>query len=122
VAPPEKGEREVNHQSLYDVCPSGDVGPSAFLPADERSTGEKEARALCDAAPNAVNHLSSTAIAWARAHPQDPRVPEALHLAVRTTRYGPADKSSSPLSKEAFDLLHRRYPNSDWAKKTKYWY
>jgi hypothetical protein len=122
VTPPEQGERDANHQPLYDLYPSGDIGPSAFLPADERSAGEKEAKALRDAASNAVNYLSSAAIAWARAHPQDPRVPEALHLAVRTTRYGPADKSSSPLSKEAFDLLHRRYPNSDWTKNTKYWY
>jgi hypothetical protein len=25
-------------------------------------------------------------------------------------------------SKAAFELLQRRYPTSDWAKKTKYWY
>jgi TolA-binding protein len=25
-------------------------------------------------------------------------------------------------SEQAFRLLHQRYPNSEWAKKTKYWY
>ncbi len=26
------------------------------------------------------------------------------------------------LSKKAFDLLHNRYPNTSWAKNTKYWF
>jgi hypothetical protein len=115
-------DRDADHQPLYDLYSTGDVGPSGFLPPDEGAAGEKEAKAVHDAAPNATNYLSAAAIAWARAHPQDPRVPEALHLAVRSTRYGPADKASSALSKEAFDILHRRYPTSEWTKKTKYWY
>jgi hypothetical protein len=115
-------DRDVVHQPLYDLYPAGDVGPTAFLPPDERAAGEREAKALREAVPNAVNYLSAAAIAWARTHPQDSRVPEALHLAVRSTRYGPADKTSSPFSKEAFDILHRRYPTSEWTQKTKYWY
>jgi tetratricopeptide (TPR) repeat protein len=117
------GDRDSNHQAIYDLYPAGDIGPDGFLPGDERTAGGKEAEQLRTTAPNAVTYLAAAAIAWARAHPQDPRVPEALHLAVRCTHYGGgADKTSTPLSKEAFDLLHRRYPNSDWAKKTKYWY
>ena len=77
---------------------------------------------LLDKAANSVNYLCTEAIAWARSHPQDPRVPEALHLAVEATHYGPSDESSRPYSKQAFDLLHRRYPDSEWTKKTKYWY
>ena len=70
-----------------------------------------------------MSYLSAAAIAWARAHPSDPRVPEALHLAVRATHFGSsADASTSPYSKEAFDLLHARYPDSPWTKQTKYWY
>jgi hypothetical protein len=70
-----------------------------------------------------VNYLCAAAIAWAKAHPEDPRVPESLHLAVRATRYGAGtDKESSRYSKEAFDLLHKKYPDSPWTKQTKYWY
>jgi len=49
-------------------------------------------------------------------------VPEALYLAVRSTRYGCTDKETGRLSKTAFELLHSRYPDSEWAKKTKFWF
>jgi hypothetical protein len=62
------------------------------------------------------------AIEWATANPNDPRSPEALHLAVRSTRYGCTDKETGKWSKAAFDLLHKRYPNTKWANATKYWF
>jgi hypothetical protein len=48
---------------------------------------------------------------------------EALALAVRMTRYG--CYSDGPLgvySKAAWTTLHRRFPDSDWSKQTKYWF
>ena len=80
---------------------------------------ETQAARLAASAANGVNSLAGVAIEYGRAHP---RVPEALHLAVRATRYGPTDDASHALSKQAFELLHRRYPNSEWAKNTKYYY
>jgi hypothetical protein len=70
----------------------------------------------------APNFLCKTAIDWTENNPNDPRTPEALHLAVRSTRYGCTDKETGRLSKAAFDLLHRRYPNTKWANATKYWF
>ena len=49
-------------------------------------------------------------------------VPESLHYFVRATRYGCVDKSIRRYSREAFDLLHRKYPKSEWTMKTPYWY
>jgi hypothetical protein len=71
---------------------------------------------------SAPNYLSREAIAWATRAPKDPRIPEALHLAVVSTRYGCTDKETAKWSKAAFDLLHKRYPQSSWAKKTPYWF
>ena len=68
------------------------------------------------------NYLSAQVIQWAKEAPDDPRVPEALHHAVRTTRFGCVDEATTDFSKAAFQLLHRRYPKNEWAKKTKYWY
>jgi hypothetical protein len=68
------------------------------------------------------NYLCKMAIEWANANPNDPRSPEALHLAVRSTRYGCTDKETGKWSKAAFDLLHKRYPNTKWATATKYWF
>jgi hypothetical protein len=70
----------------------------------------------------APNYLCRVAIDFAQKSPADPRAPEALHLAVRSTRYGCTDKETGRWSKAAFDLLHSRYPNTTWAKNTKYWF
>jgi hypothetical protein len=64
--------------------------------------------------------LVAETLAWAAARPDDPRLPEALHLAVRATRYGCTGEQTSAFSKQAFQLLHRRFPKSEWAAKTKY--
>ncbi|PYS25155.1 MAG: hypothetical protein DMF72_02655 [Acidobacteria bacterium] len=70
----------------------------------------------------APNFLCRVAIDWATKNPNDPRAPEALHLAVRATRYGCTDQETGKWSKAAFDLLHRKYPNTTWANATKYWF
>ena len=67
-------------------------------------------------------YFAPAVLDWAKAHSDDPRVPEALHYLVRSTRYGCVDKSIGPYSREAFDLLHRKYPNSERMKKTPYWF
>ena len=72
--------------------------------------------------PPAVNWLGAQTLAFAAAHPEDPRVPEALHRVVRASHYGPKDERSGNFSRGAFELLHRRYSGSEWTAKTPYWY
>src|SRR2546423_6804960 len=86
-----------------------------------QTTAARQFAAL-QALGTAPNFLCKTAIDWTEKNPNDPRSPEALHLAVRSTRYGCTDKETGRLSKAAFDLLHRRYPNTKWANATKYWF
>ncbi|MDA1312889.1 MAG: hypothetical protein O2968_06105 [Acidobacteria bacterium] len=93
----------------------------SFLSSAEITAAERQIRELLTI-PTAPNHLSYVVINWAKSHPEDPRVPQALHLAVRSTRVGCTDDHTTALSKAAFQQLHRRYPDSEWAKKTKYWY
>jgi hypothetical protein len=54
---------------------------------------------------------------WDWERPNDPRVPEALHFAVRVTRCGCTDDETSQWSNKAFQLLHRRYAKSEWAAR-----
>jgi hypothetical protein len=95
--------------------------PPLFLTAAQRANADRERKALA-AVGAAPNYIAEQVIKWANASPADPRVPEALHLAVTTTRFGCTDKNTGRWSKAAFDLLHRKYPNTSWAKKTKYWF
>lgn len=94
---------------------------AAFLTEAERACLQQEWKQLLalDAAPN---YLSAIVVAWARRNPRDPRVPEALHLAVKSTRYGCTDQDSGRYSQEAFTLLHKSYPETEWAKSTRYWF
>ena len=70
----------------------------------------------------APDYLPREVIDWAKTHPSDPRVAEALALAVKSTRFGCTDQKTGQFSKQAFDLLHSRYPKSSWAQQTKYWF
>ncbi len=92
-----------------------------FLTQSERATSTKELAAL-KALGAAPNYICREVLQWATTNPDDPRIPEALHIAVRTTRYGCTDKESGKWSKAAYDQLHKRYPNSTWAKRTPYWF
>jgi len=92
-----------------------------FLTAAQRATAEKEYAVLASfgAAPN---YLCRQVIEWATSHPTDPRVPEALHLAVKATRYSCTDKQTGKWSKAAYDFLHQHYPGNTWTKQTPYWF
>lgn len=98
----------------------GDKAP-AFLSSAETAAAEREFATL-KALGAGPNYISRQVIDWANRNPKDPRVPEALHLAVYTTRYGCTDQATPRWSKAAYDVLHRKYPNSTWARKTKYWF
>jgi tetratricopeptide (TPR) repeat protein len=107
----------------WDLSEPGSVPEKApqFLPGPERTAGQKEWQRLQAEALRAPDYLCRETVAWARAHPDDPRVPEALHLAVRTTRYTNGVRTTT-FPKLAFALLHTRYPKSKWAALTPYWY
>lgn len=99
------------------------INPSSpgFLTPAERSAFAAEKRKL-EALQCGSNELCLRAVDWARRSPGDPRLPEALHLAVKSTRFGCRDKQTRQYSKLAYDTLHKQYPNSPWAKQTKYFY
>lgn len=94
-----------------------------FLADAQKAAAAKESTSLNSLGGGATpNYLVRQVVSWANRTPADPRVPEALHLAVTSTRFGCTDKETGRWSKTAFDLLHRKYPTSPWAKKTKYWF
>lgn len=104
-----------------EMDPASSAANPAFLSESDRRTaaGEYARLAALDTAPN---YLAAEAVRLARLKPNDPRAPEILHLAVRATRYGCTDKDTGSRSQAAFELLHRKYPNSEWAKKTPFWF
>ncbi len=61
---------------------------------------------------------------WADTHRDDADVPRALSRLVRATRFacGRGVGAFAEVSRGAFERLHRRYPKSEWATNTPYWY
>jgi hypothetical protein len=98
-----------------------DRHPAEFLSDKQRREAEMEWKLLGEFQP-AFSVFTSEAVKWAKDHPNDPRSPEALYLAIRTSRYSAAGTSDSLNAKPAFVLLHKKYPRSSWAKKAPYWF
>jgi len=95
-----------------------------FLKLEQKTQAATEIAALNKLPPGSIL-LSQRALAYAKEHPEDARVPEALAMSVRAMHYG-CDTYDDPVRKQigkaVFDLLHRRYPESEWTKKTPYYY
>ncbi len=92
--------------------------------------GNSQELKLLSQVPNGTRFLSEKVLDWAehsnalsRFLGMDDDLPEALHLAIRATRYGCRRESGNGYySYAAYRLLHNRYPDSQWTKKTPYWY
>ena len=111
---------------FWDNTYSGEQKPTspafpAFVSAPERTAAEHQWGDL-SAIGAAPNYFGRIVLDWGKAHPNDERIPEALHLVVRATRYGCTDAGSGNISKRAFEVLHSRYPDSPWTQKTPYWF
>jgi hypothetical protein len=118
--PPVPQSVPFSNDDPQDANKTRPVAVPDFLKAGQ-AVGARQFAAI-QALGTAPNYFCKVAIDWATANPNDPRSPEALHLAVRSTRYGCTDKETGKWSKAAFDLLHKRYPNTKWANATKYWF
>jgi hypothetical protein len=121
------GPREIDKANprpedpLFSIYPERAVGSPRFLSDGEREKATSELAAL-RASDTAPNYLAKESLAWAKSRHDDARVPEALYLAVRATRYGCNDEDTSRLSRQAFIFLHENYPEDEFTAKTKYWY
>jgi hypothetical protein len=117
---------------------SGDNSlPRPVLPQPALFTPTEQQRAAAEydhlkSLPDSQDLIGQRVLTYAKAHPSDPLVPEALHFTVRATRYGcrtydpniPWDQRPKfqLLSKAAFQLLHKNFPNSPWTAKTPYYF
>ncbi len=95
--------------------------PLLFLAPDEQAVIGGEWQRLARLGP-AATYLATEAAAWAETRPNDAEIPEALARAVQATRFGCGDDNTGRASQRAFALLHKRHPDTTWAKQTPYWY
>lgn len=89
--------------------------PPNFMSAANTAAAQKE-QLILRKWRNGEDFLTSTLLTWAKQKPSDAEAPKALHFLIITKRV-----VGKP-SREAFQILHKNYPGSEWAKKTKYYY
>jgi hypothetical protein len=108
--------------SLGLIYGQGEIPDASFLSAAEKRTLAEETAALQALPPGPV-WMADQVLARAKTLPHDPNLPEALHLVVHMTRYSCYEQvRMGSYSRKAFELLHRRFPKSEWAAKTPYWF
>lgn len=113
-------ERSTLRTMLYGSRP---VAAPAFLTAADTAAAARELRALWEVGhPRAF--LATETLAWARTRRADPLLPELLAHVVESGRWASCGnrEQAAALSRRAFETLHRLYPESDWARRTKYWH
>ena len=98
-------------------------GPSfaPFLTGEQKEQVRDELKRLTSIGPG-TDYLGERILAWAKNHPDDLRLPEALHRVVNMPHLGCSGTETGNNSRAAFEFLHQRYPQNPWTKKTKYWY
>ena len=109
------------NEPLRTIYPDESSLSPAFLNETQKAGASQEWNALLRA-PSGVVWLGDQVLAYAKAHADDARVAQALHLVVRASRYSCFDAETARVSQSAFQLLHRKYPSSEWTKKTRYWF
>ncbi|MBS0638853.1 MAG: hypothetical protein JSS43_03210 [Proteobacteria bacterium] len=108
-----------------DVVCYGMCGPGIFpfrLPAFVQASAGAVARERGQYQPanqKTAGSVWEDLLAYAKAHPKDPRSPEALYWLIRVSRFGSGHNRSSY---RAYVLLQARYKGSTWAQKSKYFY
>ena len=89
------------------------------IPEEVRKKGQQEYEKIAISDPLKV--FGDEVFVRNKTNPNESTMPEALNLLVKISRYGCGPRDSG-YSKKAFELLHTKYPNSTWAKKTPYYY
>jgi len=93
--------------------------PSFLTPAQSEAA-RREYRALVEIG-DGKSYLGEQVIAWAKAAPSDPKIPEALFIAAKANqawKNGCAGwENDEALQQEAEKLLKERYPSSPWTAK-----
>ena len=112
---------------LTDYTDEGKEFPRAipkpsFLSPVELETARRERVAML-ALGDAKSYLGKQVLEWARTSPSDPRLPEALFIAVKANesyKYGCDSWNFDEVTRnKALSLLRKRFPLSPWTVKLK---
>ncbi len=124
VSPPQPGSGSPANGGTYlfmqDVVPRKAQPDPPFLTSEDRSQAEVEIARL-GKIPIASDYFAKLTLAWVADHPDDARNADLLGFTLRVVRNACRSGNTKELNHQLFDLLHRRYPDSAWAKRYTTW-
>jgi hypothetical protein len=87
-----------------------------FITAAMYTEAQKDASVLGTIGDSPA-YFGRETLTWVKAHPGDPRGAEMLGFAFRAMRNGCNLEASTGERRQVFDVLHQRYPKSEWAAR-----
>jgi hypothetical protein len=102
------------------LVPTAELSSPPFITAADTHQANEEIARL-QHLPSPPDYFATEALAWVKAHPNDPHNPDLLGFAKRTMRNGCRTSASTDLDHQLFNTLNRKYPNSTWTKRYKTW-
>jgi hypothetical protein len=96
--------------------PPPPVPPPTFLTPATITEARSQLESLLKIGGSAP-YFGNATLAWVKANPNDPRAAQLLGFAFRALRNSCDLEDANPQRRQIFDLLHARYPNSEWAHR-----
>jgi|SRR5271170_4991506 len=105
---------------LQDLVPRGAQPDPPFLSAADRASVEQELAKL-ETIPAASDYLAKEALSWVKEHPDDSHDADVLGFAMRVVRNACRSDATDELNHQLFNILHRRFSKSEWARRYTTW-
>jgi len=91
-----------------------------FLTAADRTQADAELIRL-EKISCASDYFAREALAWVKDHPSDPHDADVVGFAMRVVRNACRSDATKDLNHQLFDVLHGRFPKSEWATRYTTW-
>jgi hypothetical protein len=108
------------HLFATEIVPRLSQPDPPFLTATDRAEADKEIARL-QQIPCASDYFAREALAWVKNHPDDAHDADVVGFAMRVVRNACRSTDTKDFSHQLFDLLHQRFPKSEWATKYTTW-
>lgn len=102
------------------VVPRTQQPDPPFLTAQDRAQADTEIARL-GKIPCASDYFARETLAWVKDHPADPHDADLIGFAMRVIRNACRSDNTADLNHQLFDVLHSRFPKSEWAARYTTW-
>jgi len=102
------------------IIPRSQQPDPPFLTAADRMLAHNELARL-QKIPCASDYFAREVLAWVEDHPADSHDADLVGFAMRVLRNACRSDATKDLNHQLFDLLHHRFPKSEWATRYTTW-